>query len=600
MNDQNPASGQSDPHANPAPEAQATVASATPEGSAPEESERAHVDWLKAIAVLVITIATVVILFKVIAYREEIADRLGLNPLRSNVQVFLRVTPGYSEDDSGRGIVKLDVAGRATMQGEPLQTGVVRLTVEDVISQYYLGGDVAEIRSGERFEATLMLSPDARGFRSSSVTVRAEVTGAHRGKPVSGKAELNIGYPRSFSHAVAWSLAGVAVALVIVLICLFTGTIGPSKQRGLYMAMYSLVFASLAVPVVVSTMILQSSYLISIMEKAPVGLVRATSASSKSEPQWFINIGGIVTQRDETSTSPRPRDAKALPRETDKGAPPSEDAGKAAAKSGEIKAPSSDARATNPLDVSSSTRSSPYIEGGLAVPFYVVLLAMFGAGINLTRRVPEIQEEFRDFPAARRSSWFMKPAGEPQINEEEQRRYTFAFRRALIQNFMYLLSAPFLAMAVYYLLQVVANEPARPMLVLVAFATGLIADTLVNRIIRFAEDTLRLAPEHRASAAISAANARIVKINATVREEQAKLAEAIFLAEVARAHEDIAAARADRTKDMPDVPFFDRIEPLEEAAKDKPAGDETDPHPKPAPGGEGAKPSRPPPGPEGT
>ena len=589
MND-NPPQAENQPHPNPPSGGEGTAVSVTPQSAAPEETERARFDWLKAIAVLVITIATVVILFKVVAYREEIADRLGFNPLRSSAQVFLRVTPTYSDDESGRGIVKLDVAGRATMQGEALQTGVVRLTVEDVISQYYLGGDVVEVKGGERFETTLMLSPDARGFRSSSVTVRAAVTGAHRAKPVAGETELNIGYPRSFSHAVAWSLAGVAVVLVIVLICLFTGTIGPSKQRGLYMAMYALVFASLAVPVVVSTMILQSSYLISIMEKAPVGLVRATSASSKSEPQWFINIGGIVTQRDETSTAPRPRDTKAPARETEKGAASDSDSAKAAAKSAESKA--ADARsatAVNPLEISTSSRNSPYIEGGLAVPFYVVLLAMFGAGINLTRRVPEIQEEFRDFPAARRSPWFMKPANDPPVNEEEQRRYTFAFRRALIQNFMYLLSAPFLAMAVYYLLQVVANEPARPVLVLIAFATGLIADTLVNRIIRFAQDTLRLAPEHRASAAISAANARITKINALVREEQAKLAEAIFLAEVARAHEDIAAARTDRTKEMPDVPFFDPIETIEQEKKEKPADEEAHAHSSPPPEGEGAK-----------
>lgn len=600
MSEQHPPSDQNQAQSEPQTDIEG-VPVAGPSPASGEETERGRIDWLKAIAVLVITIATVVILFKIVAYREEIADRLGFNPLRSSVQVFLRVTPEYADDAGGRGVVRLDVAGRATMQGEPLQAGIVRLTVEDVISQYYLGGDVVEIRPGERFETTLALSADARGFRSSSITVRAEVTGAHRGRPVTGKAELNIGYPRSFSHAVAWSLAGVAVVLVIVLICLFTGAIGPSKQRGLYMAMYTLVFASLAVPVVVSTMILQSSYLISIMEKAPVGLVRATSVSSKSEPQWFINIGGIVTQRDETSTSPRPRDTKGVQRDIEKGAAPAEaDLAKGAAKAVETRPV--DTRASNPLEISTSTRASPYIEGGLAVPFYVVLLAMFGAGINLTRRVPEIQEEFRDFPAPRRSSWFMKAAGDPGINEDEQRRYTFAFRRALIQNFMYLLSAPFLAMAVYYLLQVVANEPARPILVLVAFATGLIADTLVNRIIRFAEDTLRLAPEHRASAAIAAANARIVKINAMVREEQAKLAEAIFLAEVARAHEDIAAARADRTKEMPDVPLFVAVETIEER---KPAADENHPRPNPPPEGEGGSASqkgesRQPPGPEGT
>jgi len=110
------------------------------------------------------------------------------------------------------------------------------------------------------------------------------------------------------------------------------------------------------------------------------------------------------------------------------------------------------------------SRSSPYIEGGLAVPFYVILLAMFGAGINLTRRVPEIQEEYSGtVPRARPLlSGIFAPEDDRDVIDVEQQRQTFAFRRALIQNYMYVLSAPFLATAVYYLLQVVATEPARP------------------------------------------------------------------------------------------------------------------------------------------
>jgi hypothetical protein len=49
---------------------------------------------------------------------------------------------------------------------------------------------------------------------------------------------------------------------------------------------------------------------------------------------------------------------------------------------------------------------------------------------------------------------------------------------------------------------------------------------------------------------------------------------------------------------MPDVPFFDAIEPIKEAGKEKPSGEENHPRPNPAAEGEGAK--RAPPGPEGT
>jgi hypothetical protein len=55
---------------------------------------------------------------------------------------------------------------------------------------------------------------------------------------------------------------------------------------------------------------------------------------------------------------------------------------------------------------------------------------------------------------------------------------------------MYLLAAPFLAIAVYYLLQVVATNTATPVLVLMAFSTGLISDSIVTRITTFANETI--------------------------------------------------------------------------------------------------------------
>jgi hypothetical protein len=63
---------------------------------------------------------------------------------------------------------------------------------------------------------------------------------------------------------------------------------------------------------------------------------------------------------------------------------------------------------------------------------------------------------------------------------------------------MYLLAAPFLAIAVYYLLQVVATTTATPVLVVMAFATGLISDTIVSGITRFAESALaKVSPDQK-------------------------------------------------------------------------------------------------------
>ena len=490
-----------------AAEDEARAAAPTADVEAAPDPERMRIDWLKAIAVLVITIATVFIAIKGFTYREEIGE-WAKQTFRPDVQVLLRASPSHMPETEGsRGILKLDVAGRAMVHGEALQNGVMRIVVEDIDTQQYLGGDIVEIKSGEPFEVALLLAPDARGARSASVGLRAAVTGVHRGKPVNGETSINIGFPRAASQSAAWIAGAVLALITLAMIWLFTGNIHTRKQRWLYATMYFLVFAALALPVAVSVLVVQSSYVVEMMERSPVGLVRGTSPGAKSEPQWLLNVGGVATARGENSVQ---------------------------------------------------------LEGGLAVPVYVVLLALAGAAINLVRRVPELQEEYRSgvrqsrpFPA-----WLHKPPPEDPLGEDDQRRQTSAFRRALVQNIVYLLAAPLLAIAAYYLLQVVAAEPPRALVVVLALLTGLVADSLIGGLFRVAETTLRSAPADEAASALANANARIAHINAHVREEQAKLAESIFLAQAARAREDIIAARADRSLDMPGVPGFEPVAPM--------------------------------------
>jgi xanthosine utilization system XapX-like protein len=406
----------------------------------------------------------------------------------------------------------------------------------------------------------------------------------------------------------AWAIAAVVVAFALLLIALFTGAMNTRKQRSLYSVMYFVVFVSLLLPIVVSVMLLQSSYLVTIMEKAPIGLVRATSASSKTELQWFLNIGGVVTARDETSRSPR-----ATPASTAASAvAPSASAPASQASSprrGETR-PASDR--SDQGSVSSAVHGSPYIEGGLAVPFYVILLAMFGAGINLTRRVPEIQEEYSGTVphAAPLSRSIFGWSENDRLPDAETQRQTFAFRRALIQNYMYVLSAPFLATAVYYLLQVVATEPARPILVLVSFATGLISDTLVNRIVRFAEETLKLSPADKAKAMHEAANARICSINAAMAHESAKAREAHHMARITLFQRRLEEALKGGASSLAavealEVPEFKKLDcvPCPDPDSSKPAAPADAPKAAPAggaqapaPPADGPKPA-PPPGP---
>ena len=526
--------------------------------------------WLKRASrplfVLAVLLALVALVWH---YRDPLVqlERSARQALLPQARIMLQVERDTAAADPGAPdvVTALKISGKVQAFGAPVTSGVLHVVVEDIVSQHYLAGRVVDVVNGDFREIALAIPKT--GKTHGAVQVKATFRGRTRvggvDVHVEGETNTNLGFPRRFETISAWAIAAVGIAFALVLIALFTGAMNTRKQRSLYSVMYLIVFISLVLPIIVSVMLLQSSYLVAIMEKAPIGLVRATSASSKTELQWFLNIGGVVTSRDETSQSPRSGAT------TGEAAKSGDNA--AAAAADKASAPSTSAsppargtaRAASERpdqnSVSSVSRSSPYIEGGLAVPFYVILLAMFGAGINLTRRVPEIQEEYSGtVPRARPlSDWLFPPENDNDVIDVEQQRQTFAFRRALIQNYMYVLSAPFLATAVYYLLQVVATEPARPILVLVSFATGLISDTLVNRIVRFAEENLKLCPANKAEAARELANARISNINAAMLQESAKAHEAHYMAQISCHRRQLEATLKDRPDAvLPDVPEF--------------------------------------------
>jgi hypothetical protein len=123
---------------------------------------------------------------------------------------------------------------------------------------------------------------------------------------------------------------------------------------------------------------------------------------------------------------------------------------------------------------------------------------MLGAGINMTIQVPKIQNRYDvlELPVSSRSmleATLQAPIAMLSYHApatRDQSEIKSGIRRELISNYMYLLSAPFLAIAVYYFLQIVATNTAEPVLVLMAFATGLVSDKIISRIIGFARDTL--------------------------------------------------------------------------------------------------------------
>ncbi len=100
------------------------------------------------------------------------------------------------------------------------------------------------------------------------------------------------------------------------------------------------------------------------------------------------------------------------------------------------------------------------VSDGLLVPLYFIILALMGGSISLTRRLPELQ----------------KQAGKEHIATERQPKLTqHEFREYLIFQIVQFISAPFLAILAYYLI-----EPSNTTnSVALAFTAGFASETIL-------------------------------------------------------------------------------------------------------------------------
>ena len=400
------------------------------------------------------------------------------------------------------------VSGAIQFKGAPVGVGVVQVSVSEIETRRYLASASAEVSDKGRFVVEDRAMADALG-RESGLLVTVEFSGQHTDKPAQGKEAkaqavtgsskiyLNAAWPRA--NLLQWGSFGAVMLVGLILVVLFTGSMGQKKARMLFVAMYLFTFLSLVVPVLLSMAAANDEQILDAMVASPVGLVRGT-ASGLDEVQWIFNIGGSVVPANAASAAQR--------------TPP---AGAASVQTG--LAPANAATEAAPVRVGDGKRGEQTgaptvwkVQGGLAVPFYVILLAMFGAGINMTLKVPDIQRSYDldvlpSEPPVLMSLLTLPVRAfhrERSVATTQQKKTVSDIRRELIENYMYLLSAPLLAIAMYYLLQVVAQQAAKPVLVVMAFATGLISKAVIGGIIQFAErnvlDRVQAAPKTLAEA----------------------------------------------------------------------------------------------------
>jgi hypothetical protein len=310
--------------------------------------------------------------------------------------------------------------------------------------------------------------------------------------------------------------------------------------------MYFFTFVSLALPISVSLIVAQNQYLVDSMEKSPLGLVKAKTRVLSS-PQWLIMIGGtVVPDVKSAAVTGIPegggRTTEATRTKTD--IPTGLEAG--------------DGRVVPKSEISPASWAPKIVEGGVAVPFYVLLLAMFGAGINMTLKVPQIQRSYEDvlleapaFPlmnplTAITATWRLlrgQPEAPGVVPVVVPRKTAGDIRQELIENYMYLLSAPLLAIAMYYLLQVMADQLTQPVLVIMAFATGLVSKAVIGGIINFAEDKL-LGEKRRQREVSTQVSPEVAAKAEEAKTRQAEAEAAVRASEQATARKDAAEAAA--------------------------------------------------------
>lgn len=102
------------------------------------------------------------------------------------------------------------------------------------------------------------------------------------------------------------------------------------------------------------------------------------------------------------------------------------------------------------------------VMGGLAVPFFVLVLAFVGGAVSLSRRIPEYQRR-------------LHPDYHPEPSDKETKMREFQAREYVVFQVMQLVSAPFLAVATWYIVTPSGLSTAATL----AFGTGFASEPLL-------------------------------------------------------------------------------------------------------------------------
>lgn len=376
----------------------------------------------------------------------------------------------------------LVLSGLVLYRGHVVESGTIHLAVSSAYTKHHLGSTTLSVIDG-RFSLPKEEGAfdDVAGTDELRIDARfwgvVDEAGKERIVEASDTVWNNCSAPITREDvSIVLTLFTLLSGFVIVL---FTMELTQFWARVLFATSYLATFLSVTVPLVAIAYVSQNPYLTQLMEKSPFGLVRAHTASV-SETQWLLNVGGTIE--------------KAVRKPVESGSPSLEarsaaviDIASAEGFAALSPAASDDAAGADGGADATAGDAPLIVRGGLAIPFYVIILAIFGAGINMMRRIPDIQAKH---VMQLKAGPLMRPAAGSASMATGETQAACDIRQAVIEQHMYLLAAPFLAIAVYFLLQILAHDIAQPVIVLMAFSAGLISERIVAAVIGVAGRTL--------------------------------------------------------------------------------------------------------------
>lgn len=454
--------------------------------------------------------------------------------------IYHRVSPpatlslAASFEESSKGFSTLRVEGSVQRRGQPLNGQIL-------ISFQRLWKDSPQTVSVVATNGKFEFKPTSGEFAAYSKDERLLVSAVAwtqelPNRPAYAEVYLNATGPWRYKREIFGSSVALAVLLAITFFWAFTGRPSPLKNRIAIVFSYCVMVLFLALPFTVTNIFMvMSPEQFEKME--PVGIIvgKPWGAKADEPKQWMLNIGGHFKEvkpkaSDATgavSPSPSPAAGGATSNPSAQSAPSTTGTGSNLSSSGSSgttpaagtasspQNPSSQASQVNaaapsppPAEPASSPKSEEReIEGGIAIPFYVLVLAVMGGAINMARKVPTFHQE------GERSEWpgfriqllgfsigqanapaASHPAQTTGANQEQTTASGTSdsaepWRKGLLDQYMYLLSAPFLAIVTYFLMAWLGST-AVPALVLVSFSVGLITEPVIGRIIETAQKLL--------------------------------------------------------------------------------------------------------------